>query len=275
MDETLLKKLLRKQQEEDWLEFKEKFKLYQADGKLAEKQRDEFIKDVLGLANGNSHIVRKTKYLIIGADNQNFEVDGERKLHNVDYRTPSQSEIATWLKDACSPRVVGLECELVEYRGRQLFILTIPPTFDLHEATRDLITPNGNFHKHTVFMRQDEHTLPASVRDGITIEQLKHLHRQEIANPPAVWIGIITGGVTAYFLAGATYKLAESTLSSNQTIVQIVFVFTGIIFGCLTGILARQFNETRYDLRYMTWKQRVLFISLLSILLISVYLLFW
>jgi len=63
MDEKLLTKLLSERTEKDWLEFKSKFKLYKSDGALVEMQKDEFIKDILGLANGNSHIIRKTKYL--------------------------------------------------------------------------------------------------------------------------------------------------------------------------------------------------------------------
>jgi hypothetical protein len=61
MEEKLLRKLLHETKEEDWFDFKSIIKLYQSDGKLVEKQRDELLKDILGLANGNSHITRKTR----------------------------------------------------------------------------------------------------------------------------------------------------------------------------------------------------------------------
>ena len=81
MEEKLLKNLLRERNERDWYEFKGKLKLYRSDGKLVEQQRDELIKDILGLANGNSRIIRKTKYLIVGADNEEFDENGMRALH--------------------------------------------------------------------------------------------------------------------------------------------------------------------------------------------------
>jgi hypothetical protein len=37
-------------------------------------------------------------------------------------------------------------------------------------------------------MRQNEHTMLASVHDGIAIMDLKHLSRQEIANPPEIYL---------------------------------------------------------------------------------------
>jgi hypothetical protein len=188
IEEKLLQKLLHERKEQDWYDFKRKLKLYDADEKLVDQQRDEFIKDILGLANGNSHIIRKTKYLIIGVDDKKFDDNDMRVLYDVDYKVPSQSDVNKWLNSASSPSIAGLECGLVPFQGVNLFVVTIPPTFNLHETTRELVTPGRTFHKYTVFMRQDENTVPASVRDGVTIQQLKHLHRQEIANPSSIWI---------------------------------------------------------------------------------------
>jgi hypothetical protein len=127
MDEKLLATLLRERAEKDWFDFKGSLRLYQSDGKLVEKQRDELLKDILGLANGNSHIIRKTKYLIIGADNDKFDEKGMRILHNVDYKIPEQSDLVKWLISAASPAVVGLESELASFQGSNLWVITIPP----------------------------------------------------------------------------------------------------------------------------------------------------
>lgn len=268
LDEKLLKKLLRKSNEQDWLEFKGKLKLFQADGKVAEHARDEFLKDILGLANGNSHTIRKTKYLIIGADNSEFDEYGERVRHSIDYRLPTQSEIAKWLKDACTPAVVGLSCEKMTYKDECLFVITIPPTFDLRETSHELVASGGTFQKHTVFMRQDEHTFPASVRDGVTIQQLKHLHRQEIANPPAIWIGAIAGGIVAFIIGGAKLQAIHLTAPFSEDLIKIIFTGLGVFFGASIGWSIRQFNETRYDWRYMSWRQRILFIGFISLMAI-------
>ncbi len=259
MDEKILKKLLREPKEQDWFDFKRKLKLYQSDGTLADQQRDELIKDILGLANGNSKIVRKTKYLIIGVDDKNFDENKVRVLHNVDYKIPSQSDLTKWVNSACSPTVAGIECEIFSFYGINLFIVTIPPTFDLHETTREL-NASSHFNKHTVFMRQDEHTVPASVRDGVTIQQLKHLHRQEIANPSAIWIGVIAGGVTAFIIGGAKIKATQMTLPISESLAQIVFTSLGVFFGGWIGWAGRQWNEARYDWRYMTFRQRIILV---------------
>ena len=272
LEEKKLEKMLRMPNEKDWLEFKGKWNLFKADGKPADRARDEFIKDILGLANGNSHIIRKTKYLIIGVDNSAFDGIGERVRHPLDYRLPTQSEIAKWLKDACSPSIVGLSCEMVTYKGDHIYVITIPPTFNLHETARELVASGGTFQKYTVFMRQDEHTVAASVRDGVTIQQLKQLHRQEVANPPAIWIGAITGGIVAFIIGGA--KLQEIHLAApySDDVLKVFFTGLGIFFGWSIAWSIRQFNETRYDWRYMSWRQRILFLGLLSLMTI-VYLL--
>lgn len=271
MNEKLLQKFLQERKEQDWYEFKSSLKLYQSEGKLVDRQRDELLKDILGLANGNSHTIRKTKYLIIGADNEKFDKDGQRILHSVDYKVPTQSELAAWLKSACSPAVVGLECEIVEFDQTNLFIITIPPTFDLHETTRELVTPSGTFQKYVVFMRQDEHTVSASVRDGVTIQQLKHLFRQEIANPPSILIGALAGGIVGFVIGTAKLKITQSTLPLSDPIVQIFFTILGVFFGFITGSVIKELNATRYDWRYMTWRQKTAFLMLFLGLVIFSY----
>ena len=268
MNEELLKKLLREPKEQDRFDFKASLKLYQSDGKLVEQQRDELVKDILGLANGNSHIIRKTKYLIIGADDKKFDINGIRVLYDVDYKVTSQSELAKWLSSACAPAVVGFQCELVRYKNINLFVITIPPTFDLHETTRELKASGGHFNKYTVFMRQDEHTVPASVRDGITIQRLKHLYRQEIANPSSVWLGILVGGIVAFLIGGAKIESTQANLPSSSILLQIIFVVLGIFFGGAIGWFILRMNETRYDWRYMSVKQRIALLVLALILLI-------
>ncbi len=79
LDEKKLKRMLQMADEQDWLEYKRELKLF-SEGKVVEKARDEFIKDILALANGNSHTIRKTKYIIIGADNKQFDENGEHVL---------------------------------------------------------------------------------------------------------------------------------------------------------------------------------------------------
>jgi hypothetical protein len=268
MDEKLLNKLLYEKNEQDWFDFKRKMEIYQSDGELVKKQRDELLKDILGLANGNSHIVRKTKYLIVGVDNENFEENGMRVLHNVNYKVPSQSEITQWLSGASSPAIVGIECESMKFQEVDLFIITIPPTFDLHETTREL-TASGNFQNHVVFMRQDEHTVPASVRDSVAIQQRKYLYRQEISNPPAIWIGIISGAIVALIIGGTKLNTSQAELNTSKWFVQFLFIVLGIFFGGATGYFSKQWNETLHDWPYMTKREKLLISSIVLIVIVA------
>ena len=102
-------------------------------------------------------------------------------------------------------------------------------------------------------MRHDEHIFPASVRDGITIQQLKHLYRQEITNPPSIWIGAIVGGITGFISSQATIRAIESRAQEN--LVLVILTMISVLFGASIGMVAKWLNETRYDWRYMTWMQ--------------------
>ncbi len=267
MDEKLLIKLLHMRSEKDWFDFKRKLEIYQSDGNLVEIQRDELIKDILGLANGNSHVIRKTKYLIVGADNLAFDEKGMRVLHHVDYKTPEQKDLVEWLRKAAQPFIVGFESELVLFQGVNLWIITIPPTFDIHETTREL-NAKGHFQKNVVFMRRDEHTEPATAREAATILQLKQLHRQEIENPSSIWIGAITGGIVSAIIGTAKINASEIILETPTWFFQSFFGILGMFFGLAIGFVAREIRATTYDWRYWQWWKRLTIIAILTLAII-------
>ena len=256
MDEKELRELLRQSDESDWFEFKLEYKIFSADGKINEKYRDEFIKDILGLANGNNGIVRKTKYLIIGVDDKKFDADGLRVLRNVDYRVPSKSEITRWVNSACTPSVVGIDAEFVRIGDKNIFVVTIPPTFNLHETIRDL-NAKGKFSKYTVFMRQDEHTKSASVKDGVTIQQLKNLHRSEISNPPSIFLGAVIGACVALIFFDVGYKSPTLIEPATLPFVRALMVIIGILMGAEIGWAFRVWNAVRYDWRYLSRPEKI------------------
>jgi hypothetical protein len=256
MDVKLLKSLLRQKDERDWLDFKRKWKLFDSTGRLNTVERDELIKDVLGLANGNSTSIRKTKYLIIGADDKRFDENGLRITYNVNYQVPSQSEIARWVNDACSPAVVGIETCHIPIDDKMLYVVIIPPSFELHETTRGLHA-KGRFSKYTTFMRQDEHTVPASERDRETMRQLKLLFRQEIANPPAIRFGAIIGGAIALIFYSAGYQAMKALSGTMKILVDGLVATMGGIIGAEAGWIFREWNTARYDWRYWPRRKKV------------------
>jgi hypothetical protein len=259
IDESSLIKFLRMAHEQDWIEFKGELKLFSND-KIVDRARDEFLKDILGLANGNSQTIRKTKYMIIGADDKKFDENRERVRHNVDYRVPTASEIAKWLSKACSPAVVGLECYEVIYKGECLYVIIIPPTFDLHETTREL-NGSSKFNEHTVFMRHNEHIFPASERDRTTILQLKHLFRHEVTNPTSTWLGAIVGAIVSFILGGAIITSDPEVTSSSMFVLKIVLSILGAIIGLGLGFFMKEFNLLRYDYRYMKFRNKLIFMA--------------
>lgn len=258
--------LLREKKEQDWFDFKSALKLYQSDGKLVEIQRDELLKDILGLANGNSSIIRKTKYLIIGADDKQFDENRVRVLHDVDYKIPNQNELIVWLKNAASPTVVGIESELIPFGEVKLWVITIPPTFDIHETTREL-NAKGHFQKHVVFMRRDEHTEPASAREAATILQLKQIHRQEVTNPSSIWVGMITGAIVSLVVGLLKISISQSSMAVPLWFVQSFFIVLGIFFGFVIGFVSREIKATYFDWKFIErWRK----IAIVGITIIAI-----
>lgn len=279
MDKNFLRELLKHKTEADWFDFKLKLKLYDSEEKrINSPARDELIKDILGLANGNTGIIRKNKYLIVGVADTEFTADGLRKLCNVDYRVPTQDEVSQWVNSACTPVVAGLECNFEEIENHNLYVITIPPTFELHETTRDLIA-KGRFSKHTVFMRKGSHTEPASIRDGIAIQQLKLLYRQEILNSSMVFWGILSGALIAVLFWNAGYHAAQSLANDGSFswwMGQVILVIFGAFFGGSASWIWQGYNSFRYEWRYYSWRQRILAATMVvGLTLISFFALSW
>jgi len=259
VDEKYINSLLRNKVENDRIEFKNRWNIFDSRGKVVDIERNEMIKDILGLANGNGTNIKDNKYLIIGVENDRFDENGMRVIHNVDYKVPSQSEITKWVNDASNPSVVGIKSEYVSIEGKKIFVVTIPPTFDLHELTRDL-SAKGKFKRFTVFMRQDEHTVPASVRDGVTIQELKHLYRREIINPTAILSCSIVGAISSmmFYFAGNNAKLIIS--DNNKTFVSLFIGLIGGLLGAEAGWIFREWNSLRFTWPFWPWRKKVLFV---------------
>jgi hypothetical protein len=111
-------------------------------------------------------------------------------------------------------------------------------------------------------MRQDEHTVQACVRDAITIQQLKFLHRQEVANPPAIWIGVLSGGLVAYITSGAKLKELSLSWQYSDVFIRIVLTLSGIFIGFGISYIAKQFMDTQYEWNFMSRDRRILVICL-------------
>lgn len=257
--------LLKSKEEKDTYDFKRELNVYdKSTGKKIDPPSDELIKDILGFANGNSRTIKKFKYIIIGACDKEVDSDGMRKLVDVSYKVPEENELIKWVNGACSPAVVGIETEFFEIKNTKIYVIAIPPTFELHETTKDL--KNGKYLQHTVFMRQGEHIRPASVRDGTIIQQLKLQYRNEVINPSAPKFGAgIAAVVGVLFWNSASKNVNLQSLEG--LLLQLVIVITAAIMGAIFGGCYTAFSTTRYEWPYMSKleKGRAVFIVVFSI----------
>lgn len=160
MDSQQLKQLI-SQPEGLKLDFKrELHKLKHSEKDYAKKQRDEFIRDILSLTNGNVNTAEQKGYLIIGVGDE-LKPDGARDLFDVSNPlTPKQ--ILQRVNSACDPPIPDVHCEALEVDGKNIFVVSIPPSPHLHRTVRDLTTPSTTYPTGTVFIRRNEEIFPAT-----------------------------------------------------------------------------------------------------------------
>jgi hypothetical protein len=89
--------------------------------------RDECVKDIVALANGNISIVGETAHLILGVDNEVDSV-GQRTYHDVGVAI----HLGTWrdrlvdiLRSACTPPISNVSCEIISIGTARLVVLTL------------------------------------------------------------------------------------------------------------------------------------------------------
>ncbi len=152
MDSEQLRELI-KQEEGAKLDFK--IKLYEIYGSEKEQHWDEFIKDILSLTNGNIGTAKEIGYLVIGVGDK-FKPNGTRDLLNVDDVKLNRKQFLDKVNSACHPPLPDLRCETVLLDGKNLFVVSIPPSPYLHELSRYLKTPKKGYSPYTVLIRRKD-----------------------------------------------------------------------------------------------------------------------
>lgn len=174
MDSKQLRQLI-SQPEGLKLDFKrELHKLKHPNKDSAKQQRDEFIRDILSLTNGNVNTADQTGYLIIGVGDE-LRSDGTRDLFDVSNPlTPKQ--ILQRVNSACDPPIPDVHCETLEIDGKNIFVVSIPPSPHLHRTVRDLTTPSTTYTTATVFIRRNEEIFPATPEEcGVILREKERL----------------------------------------------------------------------------------------------------
>jgi hypothetical protein len=252
----ILRKLL-SEPEGPGLDFKQELKLYGDNGKPIPRERDEFIKDILALANGNESVAGAEKFLIFGAADE-LKPDGTRELYDIAGKTPDPQHILQTVNSACEPNLSSVDCTVVTLESKHLFVITIPPTPYVHETTRELKTPKTTYHEYTVFMRRHEAVCIASTRERETLLAAKEHHFRQINNVNPVVFGAL---LTGWILASMTWPSIESRPNLNlleRVILAFIMFVIGAALGAGLGMATRDAIKMGVGWRRYVWWQRLL-----------------
>jgi HEAT repeat protein len=148
------------------LDFKRGYKFNHPDQNVRKGQWDEFIKDVLALINGNVGVADQSAYLVIGVGDE-LHSDGTRDLFDTRGLGLTGRLILDKVNSACRPPLPDILYEVVELDGKEIIVVTTPPSPYLHETTRRLESVGEKGHRvlyseNTVFIRRNEEIHPAS-----------------------------------------------------------------------------------------------------------------
>ena len=252
MDARKLQKLLC-QNEGASLEFKREFyKMYEGDPEARKRQKHEFIKDILSLANGNESVAGETSYLIIGADNRLNDM-GSRNLYDTSSsKLPDPIAILGMVNAFCEPPLAEIQCSTIEIEGKQIFIIVIPPSPHLHELVKKLETPSQVFSEYVTLVRHNESVELASAKQRSAILSLKQVKLSEMENPPDLVGGMV--GSTLGFIAGgiSPFPLTKSEDFNNE-----ISPYVGGVVGALLGHIIGVFYHRKYQLQKKYPEHRV------------------
>lgn len=229
------------------LEFKrELYRLDDENPETKKRQRDELIKDILALANGNAIVAGDEAFLVIGADDV-LGSDGRRPLFDVGEHRLTAKRILDIINKACEPSIEDVSCDDVVVDGKHLLIITIDPTPYLHETTRRLETSSSVFSERTAFIRHNQSVEIASNKERETVSQIKRFRFGESRNPPGVPFGTLLGSTVGGLLAFAIAKSRSKLPDNPET--NAAIGMAGAFFGGTLGLSAGSIYKNIYEIR--------------------------
>jgi len=125
---------------------------------IKEVHKNELVKDLIALTNGDVYSIDKTAYLIIGID------DETREVYDFDKSTilpldKLKQQLLTLLNNYAQPEFLALDIEFVD----EVFVISIPPRGSLISLSKDLKLKNNNTDKKgTTYYRIGEDIRVAS-----------------------------------------------------------------------------------------------------------------
>lgn len=261
VDEKLLKRLL-SLDESGWLDFKrEMYKVADRKAKDYDWQKNEMVRDILSLVNGNTHAAGKPAYLVIGAADE-LNRDKSRSLFDVGDFIPARKQVMSWVNAYAEPVVEELYTDHVPYQGKRLLVIEIPPSRHVHRIKRPLQTGyNTTYHENTIFMRAGDSIITAGLEQVDTLRRAKkQAHAvNRYVNP--IWL---LAAVFAYIFG--TIRLPLDNNPSAQMLIQelgetqvwlFVHLFLAVfmsVIGAMLGWGVMQIQDARLMWVRATWK---------------------
>jgi len=149
MDINKLKLLITKT-EHSKLEFKEQW--------YHKNQKNEMIKDIIALANGNPQTVGETAYLIIGVEDKTKKIKEVELLKSV---AELEQEALQNINNYATPSLTDISFELFIVDEKKILVISIPPHNYLISLSKDLQT-NRTDKRGTTFYRERDKVAIAS-----------------------------------------------------------------------------------------------------------------
>ncbi len=228
-----------------WLDFKqEMYKVADKKARDYDWQKNEMVRDILSLVNGNTHSAGKPAYLVIGAgDNRN--PDGSRPLFDVGNVALPKRQIMDWANAYAEPAVEEINTHLVSYQGKRLFVIEILPSRHVHKIKRLLQTGHNNkYHENTIFMRAGDNIITAGPEQALALQRAKkHTHNINRYVNPILLLSVsfaLVFGTMNWVAIGENLPSTQNTISTMGT--QKGLLFLRLFFGALFGILGAGFG---------------------------------
>jgi len=103
-------------------------------------KKNELLKDIFSLTNGDVYSTKKTAYLIIGVDDKTkeicaFYINSLAKDYSLE---KFKKELLQWLNNYAQPEFLALEMEFVD----EVLVISIPPRGSLISLSKDLKLKN-------------------------------------------------------------------------------------------------------------------------------------
>ncbi len=224
---------------------------------IRKQAMDEFIKDVIALANGNAIFAGETAYLLLGADDKKDE-DRNREIFDVGNHHLTASRILDIVNSTCEPKIENLSCEEFIIDEKRLILITVFPTPYVHETTRRIQPrPDKFFTERTAFIRREQSIGVASHKERETIAQIKRFRFDEKRNPPGVPFGILLGTFVGSVMGFNSIKNRHKIPDIPEMAVPAGLA--GGILGATTGWASAKIYKDFYEIRSYWHKVPTLF----------------